>query len=74
MAGGGDKMRGSGEDQILKNLESQLRIWISSQGCEDLSGLTLQRGRELRCGLQAQLGSRVAVALAWASGSFIICN
>lgn len=38
VAGGGDKMRGSGEDQILKNLESQLRIWISSQGCEDLSG------------------------------------
>ena len=33
-----------------------------------LSGLGIQRGRELWCGLQMRLGSRVAVALVQAGG------
>src|SRR5512136_1347482 len=33
-----------------------------------LSGLTIRRCHELWCRLQMRLGSRVAVALAWAGG------
>lgn len=32
------EIRGSGGDQILKNPESQVRIWTSSQVYGDLSG------------------------------------
>ena len=38
--------------------------WLTNPTSALLSGLRIQRCRELWCGLQTQLGSRVAVALA----------
>ena len=43
-----------------------MRTWVRS--LVSPSGLRVWRCRELWCGSQTRLGSRVAVALAWASG------